>query len=251
MTKDVSSSPAFKLPSKHQLDAALQVSKWLTCPLLLDAEEMKDLLNSLPPFYFIQTSGVIKPGNEWIATDEFLEIYTQYVTALKNGELLKEQIFRPYFSCVMTTHLDALYTVAINDSQELVKACRPIIQLQVHRFDYSKVDKKFRSMVLGAQSVLWGVVFSYPQLYQDSNFQVYPIRDQADFPNTFLFKQIQQWMRQFTIPTPIEAEGKLTHVPIRLGKKCLEWINNHPQLQAKGLKVIANKLDKSVHHPHC
>jgi hypothetical protein len=49
---------------------------------------------------------------------------------------------------------------------------------------------------------------------------------------------MQQWVRSHTIATPFEVEGKKVNVPIRLGKECLSRINSHPQLQAKGLRVI-------------
>jgi hypothetical protein len=232
------------LPSKAALEPSLQVSKWQKCPLLLDREEMEDLLQTLSPFYFVQTSGILIPHQEIVTPEHFLEVYTDYVEALKNGKLPDEKIIRHFFSLVMTNHLDALYTVALSPTQELVKVQHPVLQLQSHRFDYSFADGKFRSMVLGSQSILWGILFSYPQLYQDAHFQVFPIQETPQFPNTTLFKKLQRWMRIHTIATPFEVEGKIVNVPIRLGKKCLEWINHHPQLQAKNLRVIANKQDK-------
>ena len=76
-------------------------------------------------------------------------------------------------------------------------------------------------------------------LYQDQHLQVLTVKEGLQFPNTAVFKKMQQWTRMYTIATPFEVEGKKVNVPIRLGKQCLQWIHHHPQLQAKGLRVIA------------
>jgi hypothetical protein len=63
------------------------------------------------------------------------------------------------------------------------------------------------------------------------------VRETPQFPNTTLFKRLQQWVRSHTIATPFEVEGKKINVPIRIGKRCLNWIHVHPQLRAKGIRV--------------
>lgn len=226
------------IPSKISLQPPLQVSKWQKCPLLLEIEEMVDLLHLLNPFYFVQTSGLIKPNEAVIEQKRFMEVYTDYICTLKKKEVPDERERRSFFSLVMTNHLEALYTVSVNPHQHLVKIQHPVIQMQSHRFDYSSLDKKFRSMVTSPQSISWGILFSYPHLYQDANFNVFSIQDTPQFPNTLLFKKIQKWMRMHTLITSFKIEEKVVHVPIRLGKKCLKWINDHPQLQARNLQVF-------------
>lgn len=227
-----------KIPLRAALNSSFQASKWQTCSLLLDSDEMEELLNDLGNFEIVQISGVIPTGHEIIKRADFLEVYGLYIEALKRGEISSDTRIRPYFSSVLTLDLNALYAVKINEGHSLVKIQKPVIQLQTHRFDYSFADGKFRSMVMGFDSIYWGVQFSYPHLYQDDKLQVFTVREGAQFPNTSLFKKLQAWVRTYTIATPIEVQGKKINVPIRLGKKCLSWINQHPQLKAKGLKVL-------------
>ena len=226
------------IPFQAVMGPTFQASKWQKCPLLLEVSEMRELLTILGNFWIVQISGLISIGEEIVSRDAFLEVYSQYIAALKQGESSHDVRLRPYFSSVLTTVLDSLYGVRINEKQCLVKIQQPVVQLQAHRFDYSFADGKFRSMVFGYDSIEWGVQFTYPHLYQDANLEVFTVREGTQFPNTALFKRLQQWVRTQTIATPFEVLGKRINVPIRLGKQCLSWINSHPQLQAKGLRVL-------------
>lgn len=227
------------IPLESTVGPSLQASKWQKVPLLVDIDEMQALLAALGQFWIVQISGLVPFGQEIISHEAFLEVYHHYITALKNGESSADPRLRPYFSAVLTTRLESLYTVKVNENQCLVKVRQPVIQLQAHRFDYSSADGTFRSMVMGLDSISWGIQFSYPHLFQDENLQILTIREEAQFPNTSLFKKLQQWVRSNTIATPFEVGGKKINVPIRLGKQCLSWINVHPQLQAKGLRVVS------------
>jgi hypothetical protein len=229
------------LSIRSQIEAPLQASKWLTCPVLLDRQEMNDLFAELDQFWIFQVSGLLKMTEGEILREEFLKGYEQYVHALKNGFYPDDQLVKRLFSTIFTSSFDALYEVHLANSQKLIRVDKPVIQLQSHRFDYSSSDKKFRSRVLGSSSIYWGIQFSYPQLFQDRNFQVKNIREGEEFPNTSLFKKLQRWVRHYTIPTTFMVENQKVNVPIRLGKQCLKWINNHPQLPEKGLVVIENK----------
>lgn len=226
-----------QLPVKPTLGSSLQASKWQKIPVLLDSDEMYALFQALGEFWIVQVSGLIANGQEIISQKMFLELYHRYMTALKVGETFQDARLRAYFSSVLTVDLEALYAVQVNAEQRLVKVERPVIQMQAHRFDYSLADQTFRSMVMGVDSIQWGLQFAYPHLYQDAQLQVITIRENEQFPNTALFKRLQKWMREHTIATPFEVKGKRTNVPIRLGKHCLSWINTHPQFAAKGLSV--------------
>lgn len=217
----------------------MQASKWLKCQLLLDAEEMQALFQSLGNFYIYLTGSIQNRGEGEISHENFLACYRQYVEALKSGELPEEELYRNLFSAVFTVSRDMLYAVSVSDEKILIRVEKPVVQLQSHRIDYSPFDQKFRSMVLGADSILWGIQFSYPQLFEDSiTKDVLQIKnDPKAFPNTQFFYKLQHWVRHNTAPTPFIVEDKVFNVPIRLGKECFSWINRHPQLKKRGISV--------------
>lgn len=233
----MSESPCPPLPSKDKAGLALQASKWLKLPVLVDENEMAALLAALGEYWMFTIGGVIPQGSGCLSQQEFLHAYQEYVQLLKKGKKPEDRAFKRIFSSVFTCSLDALYTVPLPNQQQLIKIDKPVVQLQMHRFDYSSIDGKFRSMVLGPDSISWGIQFSYPQLYQDEQMQIKQVKDEKEFPNTSLFRRLQQWVRHHTIATPFLVDHQLTNVPIRLGKQCLAWINHHPQLAAKGLQV--------------
>lgn len=217
----------------------LQASKWQKCPMLLEVGEMASLMTSLGSFWIVQVSGVIQQEEEIIDPQFFLEVYSDYLDSLKKGKNPRDSRLRSVFSAVWTVDLNHLYTVPVNESKVLVKVEKPVVQLQTHRFDYSEADGSFRSMVLGQEAIEWGIQFSFPHYFQDAECQVVSVKEEQQFPNVKLFKKIQSWMRENTIPSPFEVEGKKVNVPIRIGKRCLPWINQHPQLINKKLRVLS------------
>lgn len=227
------------LTIKTQVKPPLQASKWLKYPVLLDEHEIQSLMNELGDFAMFIVSGVVQEGHETVSRQEFLECYAQYVNALRQGQLPDDPRIRPYFSSVWSVDLNPLYAFPVGENQRIVKVEKPVVQLQPHRFDYSAIDGKFRSMVYGVNSIHWGIQFSYPQIYQNDAMQIMKVVEGEEFPNTSLFKKLQRWGRQHTIATPfvIQASQEKVNVPIRIGKRCLEWINNHPQLGERGLSV--------------
>lgn len=218
--------------------APMQASKWLKLPMLMEEKELEDLFHYLGDVELYQTSGVLPIGGGIINKSDFLRVYGNYISALKSGQIPDENQFRPYFSAAMSLTEDALFALPVEGNQQVIRIRRPVVQLQNHRFDYSEIDGEYRSMVYGLESVLWGIQFSYPQICQDSKTkEVEQVKDTPDFPNTRLFRAVQKWSREHTSPTPITAHGVKTNLPIRLGKGCFSWINNHPQLIKKGLRV--------------
>lgn len=219
--------------------AVMQASKWLKVPVLLDGDEMAALLQALSHASIYQTSGLCPQGTGPIDPKDFLEAYRGYVASLKAGLIPDENLYRAYFSAVMTVTEDALFAVPVDETQQVIRVRRPVVQMQNHRFEYSEIDHQYRSMVYGMDSVLWGIQFSYPQLYQNPvTKDVEQVADTPSFPNTRLFRDLQKWVRDNTVATPIVAHNQRTNVPIRLGKACFPWINSHPQLIKKNLKVV-------------
>ena len=94
----------------------------------------------------------------------------------------------------------------------------------------SQVDQSIRPAPISPNGILWGLSFSFPQIIQKA--KTIDI-EQIDFQkneNGSLFKKIRKWIRDNTKATPFIINSKKLNSPIRLGKNCFSWINNHPQL---------------------
>lgn len=220
-------------------EAPLQTSKWLKTQVILDENEMRDLCDSLGGFHFFLCGSICNLGEGELSKESFLKHYRDYIATLRHGNLPDQASYRPWFSPVMTTTTEVLYTIPMSETKQLIRVAKPVVQLQAHHMGYSETDGKFRPMVFGSDSIPWGIQFSYPQLFQDdSTKEVMQVRHSPEFPNSPLFQSLQKWMRTYTIPTPFVVNGETMNVPMRIGKACLPWINKHPQLQAKGIAVM-------------
>lgn len=226
--------------STPQLEGELQVSKALKFQVLLDAEEMRTLLESLPACNFFMVSEVVNKETAALSVPAFLERYREYVETLKRGEIPNAKAFRGIFSSVLTTSLDILYAQQVGDDRFLIKSLQPIIQLQKHHFFLSDVDGKYHPMIQGDDSISWGLQFSYPQIAQDPKTSNFSKVDDS-FVNTQLFSALSKALRKLSVPTPFIYRDVKTNVPIRLGKQCFTWIEKHPQLIKKGVQVCALK----------
>ncbi len=224
--------------STPQNEGVLRVSKWLKHQLLIDEEEMRDLIAHLGAFSFYCVSEPVEEAQARIAREAFLEQYGRYIDQLRRGELPDESLLRRYFSAIATASDDLLYAMDVGRNRFLIKALRPVVQFQGHQFFVSLIDGAFHPMVLGRESVSWGLQCSYPQIYQHPQSHSFArVVESGEFPNTALFSRLVKWLRKNTSPTPFTFLGKRTYVPMRLGKKCFAWINQHPQLIAKGIRV--------------
>lgn len=219
-------------------DPPMQASKWLQLQALLEVSEIQSLLEQLTPCKLYVSGHVCRPGEEVISLDAFLSVYANYIKSLKSGITPNEQDFREVFSAAISVTEDAIYAYPLPDGRQIMRVCQPIIQMQVHRMSYSKAEGKFRPMVHGSESILWGIQFAYPQLFQDPKTKE-PVTVSLDqsFENTPYFRKLQQWIRHSTIPTPFLIDGKRVNIPMRIGRLCLPWINQHPQLVQQNLVV--------------
>lgn len=218
-------------------ETSLQASKWLDFQLLIDEQEMQNLFDELGDFEIFKVGCVCAFDEGQVSREDFLNSYRSYVESLKAGKLPDETTFRSHFSSVFTVYRDPIYQIPIAGNRRILRVNQPVVQLQVNQIAYSEADCKFRALVFGKESILWGLQFSYPQLFQDANKEVFKTLNDSRFLNTALFRKLQFWVRQYTIPTPFVVQGKVIHVPMRLGKQCLSWINRHPQLTQHHLEV--------------
>ncbi|MBA3603001.1 MAG: hypothetical protein H0W50_05035 [Parachlamydiaceae bacterium] len=225
----------------------LQASKWLDLQLLIDVNEMRTLFSALGDFEIFQVGMVCGIDEGIISKEKFLEAYGAYIECLKKSEMPDEKIYRPYFSSIFTTSRDHLFHIVIGSDRHIIRVEKPVLQLQANRISYSPADGKIRPMVFSKDSILWGLQFSYPQLFQDAETkEVFTVSDTPKFPNTPLYRKLQLFLRQNTIPTPFQVdrgdgEGDSyvrINVPMRIGKQCLPWINAHPQLATANMRVV-------------
>lgn len=219
-----------------QSEGQYQASKWLSVQALLEVDEMAHLLTDLGEYHIAMVGQVCDVSKGILSKEEFLTIYRSYIEHLKAGQLPDETVFRPAFSSVLSRDLDSLYAILLEEEKHLIRVCRPCVQMQFHRMHFSEQDEKFRPMIFGTDSIVWGIQFSFPQIFQD-NKTTQVFYNLESFPNTALFRSIQRWLRQNSIPTPFIVNGKDVNIPMRIGRACLPWINKHPQLIQKNLQV--------------
>jgi len=223
----------------------MQVSKSRKLPILIDPNEMEALFSALGNFELFDVSRPTSKDMGKIATEDFLTHYAQYVQGIQTGNLIDEIPLHPYFSAILSVTRDVLYPLPLEKGRHLIKAMRPVIQLQRHHFIFSNT---FHSGVMGKGSVTWGIQFSYPQLFLDPQTnQIGKVENSPTFPNTQLFQILVKWVRNYTRATPFVFEEKRMNQPMRLGKGCFDWINNHPTLKARNL-YVANQTHSHVSH---
>jgi hypothetical protein len=222
-------------------EGAMQASKWLHAQALLDAKELEALFEALGDFSIFIAGAITKKEEGELSKDQFLASYTEYINRLQKGETLDIAHFRSLLTVVLTKSTEALYAIEMEGGRELIRLRRPVIQIQMHNLAYSDEEKKFRPMIFGENSTLWGLQFAYPQIVSNGKTQtVEKVEESTAFPNTALFKTLQRWMRNNTRATPflVGEEKTRINVSMRLGKECFSWINTHPQLIKQSIEVL-------------
>ncbi|MGR3973704.1 MAG: hypothetical protein QRY72_03945 [Candidatus Rhabdochlamydia sp.] len=224
------------LPKKEGKGPAFSVSKWLKQQVLLDQEEMDLCLQTLLPLK-IYTVGSILPREALeISFHDFLADYHDYISHLRQGVLI--DLSRRVTASIFTRDPSAIYAEEVKPGGWMAKLSAPLIQLQHHKFFPSKIDHKIHPMVMSLESVSWGLQFGYPQIFFNAAEGTYQNTwKNQDFPNAALFSQLLKWLRTHSVPTTFMWEGIKIATPLRLGKKCFEWIHTHPQLTHLGITV--------------
>jgi len=219
----------------------LQVSKAHKLPLLIDPSEMCALFAFLGAFEIFDVSRPVTEDEIVISHEAFLQAYDRYIENLGQNE----SEYRQYFSAVFSCSRKALYAQPLSSGKYLVKARSPVIQLQKHHFIYSDT---FHSGVNSKESISWGIQFSYPRLYLDPKTKAIGKVDKGEsFPNTELFEKCVRWVRNATLATPFLIGNQRKVEPMRLGEKCFAWINHHPGLSKRGLRVDSRKNPSLSH----
>ncbi|NGX50752.1 MAG: hypothetical protein K1060chlam2_00603 [Chlamydiae bacterium] len=226
--------------SDPKIEGVLHASKHLTHRALLDTAEMQSLLESLPSFSIYNVSEIVTLQNARFSIEDFLAKYIDYVAVLKAGVPLDEAPFKRIFSTAFSASSKALYAMKVKEGEYIIKPIKPVVQLSLHHFIFSKEQRRFHSMVHSEESISWGLQFSYPQIYTNSlGGEVVEVFKDRDDPNTKLFQALAKWMRGATTPVPFNLDGKKTNATFRLGRGCFSWIHSHPHLSDARLEVVA------------
>ncbi len=213
----------------------LQVSKWIKIPFLVDADEMENLFEEMPAFKIYEVGSVTRKGEGIHPPSIFLEKYRVYVECLKKGQIPHFSEFRLLFSSVWSLKETALFSMPADEERRLIKVHEPCVQIQHNQIRFDPEEKVFRTQVYSSDSISWGIQAGFPHVYLDP--ETYQTGKTRDFENMDLFLAFQRWIRKATSPTPFVVGGEKVVAPIRLGKKCFAWINEHPQLRASGICV--------------
>lgn len=230
-----------KLATVKGVTAPMQASQWLSIQLLIDEEEMRSLVGSLGELFFFSIGRVHPKGKGHIPTEAFLSAYSEYIAALRLGEL--PAAAHPFFSAALSLQIDHFIAVEISDTEQIIRAVKPVVQLQPHNIGYLEKEHSFKPLVFGSNSISWGLQIAYPQIWKNPvTGAIEKIVSRDDLPNKALFRQIQNWHRKNSVATPFVCEGKLINVPMRLGRRCFSWINNHPQLREKNISVAVDRF---------
>lgn len=211
---------------------SLQASKWIDIQFLIDEEEMQDLLASIGPI-FIATLGKPvegEPKSALLPPELFLESYQKYIQMLKKGEVPDSRWLNETFTLAFTKELSDLCAIQIPPNKYQVKPRVPILQVQPHRVRYSPLEKKFRSMVFGADTFSWGLQISFPQLYVNPETDL--AEKAADLSSGLCFKNLQKWIRHNTQTTRFEVDNETITTSIRIGNRCFSWMHQPtPQIR--------------------
>lgn len=227
--------------SSLEKEGPFQASKWVKIQALLDGNEMKKLLEHLDEMRIFSIRGVVPDTGIEIPAKTFLKHYSNWIQALKEGRDVSSGDLSKVLSCVWTLDSDALYLLPVNGDRYIPKVRKPAILVQAHFMGYSSEEKNFRPMILGSNSLFWGLQFSYPQIFQRPDTKEFVKVDRSEeFRNTALFSKLRKWMRDFTKPTPFCIDQKIVNIPMRLGKECFGWIHQHPQIIQHGHQVYVD-----------
>lgn len=225
------SSFPFNLSSVEK-EGIMRCSKWLRHAVLLSSEEMKSFLDSLGSFFLIPSAGLVSSENWQVTKEEFLLQYSSYIEWLQSSSELPSPSERKFFTLMLSTSLDDFYAVPTSSDRYVIKARRPVIQIQLYHCFISRFDGQIHPMALSPESFSWGIQISYPQIYEDpSTHQFSKVMLVKDFITTEVFKEMVQWFRKNTKPVSLEIRDQKIYAPFRIGKESTDLVSSHLGLQ--------------------
>ena len=121
---------------------------------------------------------------------------------------------------LMTYDEKDVYAYEVREGKFLIYPRSPVIQVREHKFLWTS-DDRIQTMAFGKDSISWGLIFSYPQIFYDQKTKkIIDVLKEKDLPNTIGFKKLQKWVRDFTKPARFIKNGKKINATFRIGKNC-------------------------------
>jgi hypothetical protein len=188
-----------------------KVSKWLSLAFLVDSEEFNHFLDEMGDVKFFRT-GEILTSLEPKTKKEFSTHYDRYLKSLETDVSEKLE------PLLMTYDENDVYGLQVGQDKYLIYPKSPVIQIREHQFTLT-IDDRIQPMVFGKDSIRWGLIFSYPQIFYDPiEKKIVQVLKDLDSPNTEGFKNLQKWVRENTKPSPFSIKGKKINATFRIGK---------------------------------
>lgn len=225
------------LLSADQHSPQASFSKWISIDVLIDSDELKDLFTHCANPILLSMQNLSEDHPFHLDQSSLLQKYDSYISDLKKGMIPQLKEIRTYFYFFLTAHMNDIFMKELSKGKKKLFYNTPLVEFKPICLNLSKVDHTLRVMPLSPSGVLWGLKISFPGMVQ--KYQS-PLIESIDFkqePNGILFSKIRKWIRDNTRATPFLIGSKKVNLPIRLGKKCLNWINHHPQLIPLRLQV--------------
>lgn len=197
-------------------------SKWQKVQVLLDPVEMENLLQHLSPLFMFNISEVIPFEKISLALDTFMNAYQKYINMLR-GKIPKQKIVLTY---ALSQRIDNFCAIAVTPNQFICRALQPEIHLQTYEFLLDS-EGKILPQVFSQETIGWGIQFAYPAIFQDAHtMEAFPAT-RASFLGWKVFSCLRNWLRIHSMPLGVQIQGKNIYLPIRLGKKAADWIDEH------------------------
>lgn len=222
--------------STIEKEGDLHCSKWVKHAILLDKEEMESFWKVLDSSIMISPVQKVSKEKWQVSKEHFFAQYEKYLSWLRLEEEFPPPALRKEFTLMASSFVEAFYAVSVALDQFIIKARCPVIQIQTYHCFISKFDRKIYPMAMNADSFTYGLQISYPQIYEEPHTGKFKkMLLEKDFPNTILYKQIVQWLRNHTKPAIFFIGDKEEVAPFRVGKKDKDWMSDHKRFK----KILA------------
>lgn len=216
-------------------------SKWQKMQVLLDPIELENLLHHLSPLFLLNISEVVPYEKISLSIETLVNTYQKYIDIVR-GKIPKQKI---NLTCAVSQRTDPFRVLAVTANQYICRSLQPEVHLQTYEF-LLDARGKILPQVFSQDAISWGLQFAYPAIFQDPYSMEVFQATRASFLGWKMFSAIRHWIRIHSAPLPIEIQGKIVYLPVRIGKKAATWIQEHIDrdtiaISEKGISQLCHK----------